>query len=70
MYPSLNYCKGQAENIAIEENKEIPEGFTITWNEATQQAGMFVSAKAYADQARPEDKIVSRWKNGKWEDWD
>jgi DNA primase len=68
MYPSLNYCKGKAENTAIETEQEIPEGYTIAWNETTRQVSLFIDSSAYKEKARPEDKIVTRWVNGKWED--
>jgi hypothetical protein len=68
MYPSLNYCKGCAENEVIRTGQEIPDGYTITWNEVTGKVGIFLDSSAYEEKARPEDKIVTRWVNGKWED--
>jgi hypothetical protein len=64
----LDKCKKSVEVSAIIQGQPIPEGFTITYDKFNGKTIFFLNEKVFLDEAGSEDKIVTQWCNGEWED--
>jgi hypothetical protein len=64
----LENLKRHVEESAIQQHQPLPDSFSITYNETTEEVKLFLNDETYGNLANPGDVIVSQWQNGKWED--
>jgi hypothetical protein len=62
----LEEMKRQVERSAIDQCQPLPDGFSITYNETTEEVKLFLNNEAYANLSNPGDMIISQWDSGKW----